>query len=268
MVKKLRNLAYTYAVFSSVIIAFLFYFLMKGVSAVFDILPDLLVIDYIEELFSIIYPIGIVILFGFSSKLKSKNFFKGLLCGMVLIALQLTALLTNFVNTLSNDAIVWKPWYLIILGIMSTIAIGVREECFFRATIQNILAQKYAHSIKGVWVTAIISALVFGLIHMFNVFAGVDALSTTIQSVTNIGVGLFFAALYLRCGNIWTLIAVHALTDTAGLFSYVFCYDSEAEIISSMSWYSLIMGILLAGVAAFMLRPSKCKEIIQRIDKV
>ena len=72
MVKKLRNLAYTYAVFSSVIIAFLFYFLMKGVSAVFDILPDLLVIDYIEELFSIIYPIGIVILFGFSSKLKSK----------------------------------------------------------------------------------------------------------------------------------------------------------------------------------------------------
>ena len=103
---------------------------------------------------------------------------------------------------------------------------------------------------------------------MFNVFAGVDALSTTIQSVTNIGVGLFFAALYLRCGNIWTLIAVHALTDTAGLFSYVFCYDSEAEIISSMSWYSLIMGILLAGVAAFMLRPSKCKEIIQRIDKV
>ena len=86
MVKKIRKLAYTYAVFSSVIIAFLFYFLMKGVSAVFDILPDLLVIDYIEELFSIIYPIGIVILFGFSSKLKSKYFFKGLLCGMVLIA--------------------------------------------------------------------------------------------------------------------------------------------------------------------------------------
>ena len=86
MVKKLRKLAYTYAVFSSVIIAFLFYFLMKGVSAVFNVLPDLLVVDYIEEIFSIIYPIGIVILFGFSSKLKSKNFFKGLLCGMVLIA--------------------------------------------------------------------------------------------------------------------------------------------------------------------------------------
>ena len=50
MVKKIRKLAYTYAVFSSVIIAFLFYFLMKGVFAVFDILPDLLVIDYIEEL--------------------------------------------------------------------------------------------------------------------------------------------------------------------------------------------------------------------------
>ena len=56
MVKKIRKLAYTYAVFSSVIIAFLFYFLMKWISAVFDILPDLLVIDYIEELFSIIYP--------------------------------------------------------------------------------------------------------------------------------------------------------------------------------------------------------------------
>ena len=54
MVKKLRNLVYTYAVFSSVIIAFLFYFLMKGVSAVFNVLPDLLVVDYIEEIFGII----------------------------------------------------------------------------------------------------------------------------------------------------------------------------------------------------------------------
>ena len=267
MLKKIRNLAYTHAIFSSLIIAFLFYFIMKGVSAVFNVLPDLLVVDYIEEIFCIIYPIGIVILFGFSSKLKSKNFFKGLLCGMVFIALQLTALLTYFIDKLSNDAIVWKPWYLIILGIISTIAIGVRDECFFRATIQNILAQKYAHSIKGVWFTAIISAIIFGLIHMFNVFAGVDVLSTIIQSVTNIGVGLFFAALYFRCGNIWTLIAVHALTDTSGLFSYVFCYASEAEIISAISWHSLIMGIILVGVSIFMLRPSKCKEILKRFDE-
>lgn len=149
------------------------------------------------------------------------------------------------------------------MSLISIFAIGVREECFFRAIIQNILAKKYANTTKGVWLTAIVSALIFGLIHAFNVFSGVNALSAIIQAVTNVGLGLFYGAVYLRCKNIWALISIHALTDTVGLFASIFTTKSEIEIISTISWPSLIIGVAFIAISIFLLRPSKCKEIVE-----
>lgn len=265
MLNKLRNLTYKYAIPSAVILALLFYALMRGVGWLFRLLPSTTTVRYIYEIVCMLYPMGIVVLFGFADSFKSKKFFKGILCGMTLVVVQAFALVTQFAQAIFGDN-AWKPWYLILLGIVSVIGIGIREESIFRATIQNILAKKYANSTKGVWITAIVSALIFGLIHAFNIFTGVDVLPAIIQAITNVGIGLFFAALYLRCGNIWTLVAVHALTDTAGLFESIFLYKSETVVISSISWQSLIGGAIFIGVSLFLLRPSKCREIVQRFS--
>ena len=129
--------------------------------------------EYVHEIVSMIYPIGIVILFGFSSAFRMQGFFKTLICGMLLLALQTFSLLFSIIENATSDATAWQPWYVIILGVISVISIGIREECIFRATIQGVLAKKYANSVKGIWLTALLSALIFGLIHSFNIFAGV-----------------------------------------------------------------------------------------------
>ena len=263
MLTKLREFTYKHAIPSAIVIALLFYGLMQGVGAIFSLLPSNLAVRYIYEIVGVLYPIGIVILFGFSWAFRSKKFFKGLLCGMALLVTQIMTLLGQISDAVTTAG-AWKPWYLILLGLISVLAIGIREECVFRATIQNIVAQKYAHSTKGIWLTAIVSALIFGLIHAFNIFSGVEVVGALFQATTNIGIGLFFAAVYLRSGSLWAVVAIHTLTDLAGLFLSIFKYKSELELMSSISWQSLIFGIVFIGISAFLLRPSKCKEIIER----
>lgn len=265
MLQKIRNATYQYAIPSAVVIAILFYGIMLGVSELLLLLPSSTVTSYLKIIVGMLYPVGFMIFFGFSNAFRSKKFFKGLVCGIVLVVMQIIVLLSFFVTAAEDSATVWNSWDGILMGLLFVIGIGVREECVFRGTIQNILAKKYASSIKGIWITAIVSAVIFGLIHLFNILAGVDAVPAIIQSLTNFGIGLFYAALYLRSGNIWVMISIHALTDTAGLASSVFLANqSETEVISSLSVATLISGLVFVGVSIFLLRPSKCKEILAR----
>ena len=98
MLKKFRELVYRNALVSSILIVVLFYFLMLGASRVFSLLPRSIYTDFAREIFGMLYPVGIVLLFGFTGAFKTKNFFKGLLCGIVLIVMQSIALANFFVG--------------------------------------------------------------------------------------------------------------------------------------------------------------------------
>jgi membrane protease YdiL (CAAX protease family) len=261
-------LAYEYAIPASFIIMVVFVLVMRGIGAIFSALPSSTAMSWIHEIVGMLYPIGFVFFFGFGSSLKSKGFFKGILCSLPVVILELFLLAIVAGNTVANEATIWKPWYLVLLGLVSMIGIGIREECVFRATIQNILARKYASSVKGVWLTAIVSSLIFGLVHMSNIFIGAEVVPVIVQSIGCVTGGLFFAALYLRCGNIWVPVLIHALLDLAGLFGTVFSYGSTVAAISSTSWSSLFGEIPYVIVAVFLLRPSKCKEILARLNPV
>lgn len=263
MITKLRNLTSKYAIPSTIIIAVVSYLIMISVGKIFALFPNSLVKSYTKEFINILIPIGIVILFGFATSFKSKKFFRGLLCGISLFVFQCLLFIFNVLIAVDESA-TWKPWYLIIFGVFSIICVAIREECIYRATVQNILAKKYLKSTKGIWITAIVSALIFGLIHAFNIFTGVKISAALIQAVTNVGIGLFFAALYLRCGNLWVLITVHTVTDLAGLFPSTFLNKTTTETLSAIHIQSLFAGVIFVLIAIFLLRPSKCKEILQR----
>ena len=268
MVQKLRNLTQKYAIPSAIAIALVFYVLMLGVSKIFGLMPASVGKEYVHEIVSMLYPIGIVILFGFSSAFGRQGFFKTLICGMLLLALQTFSLLFSIIENATSDATAWQPWYVIILGVISVISIGIREECVFRATIQGVLAKKYANSVKGIWLTALLSALIFGLIHSFNIFAGVDPIAALVQSVTNVGIGMFWAALYLRCRNLWALVLIHAITDASGLFTALFCQNvSDTDVMSNLPVASLISGVVFFLLGFYLLRASKCKEIIEYYNR-
>ena len=269
MLKKIRSLTYQYAIPAAFIVFAVFDLLLMGLGQLLSLLPKSLPMAYLTEVILMLVPAVIVFIFGFSSAFKKGSFFRGLICFLPFVVFQMLVLAIFFSENLGDPEANWNPWYMMVYGVFSIVGVGVGEECIYRATIQNILAKKHANSVKGIWITVIVSAIIFGLTHVTNIFFGMDPLAVLAQVVSVIFVGLLFGAVYLRSGNIWVLILIHTLTDVASLASSIFLRNiSDIEVMNqqlSFSWKKLIVWFLYVGLTAFLLRPSKCKQICESL---
>lgn len=269
MLKKIRSLTYQYAIPAAFIVFVVFDLLLMGLGRLLSLLPKSLPMAYLTEVILMLVPAVIVFIFGFSSAFKKGSFFRGLICFLPFVVFQMLVLAIFFSENLGDPEANWNPWYMMVYGVFSIVGVGVREECIYRATIQNILAKKHANSVKGIWITVIVSAIIFGLTHVTNMFFGMDPLAVLAQVVSVIFVGLLFGAVYLRSGNIWVLILIHTLTDVASLASSIFLRNiSDIEVMNqqlSFSWKKLIVWLFYVGLTAFLLRPSKCKQICESL---
>ena len=104
--------------------------------------------------------------------------------------------------------------------------------------------------------------------HMVNVSAGVTLISALMQSVIAMFCGFFFAAAYLRGGNIWVMIFLHALVDSGGLFEAAFLADGTtvADAINGRNpdtWY--VLPIIYTALTFRLLRESKIPEALENL---
>lgn len=72
---------------------------------------------------------------------------------------------------------------------------------------------------RGVWRAAIVSSVLFGLLHTVNVLAGADPAASMVQVGYAAAMGFGFAAVTLRTGAIWPLVIIHALIDLTGFLT-------------------------------------------------
>ncbi len=91
--------------------------------------------------------------------------------------------------------------------------IGFVEEVFFRGLILRAIAP------RGLWKAAIISSIVFGLLHSLNPLAGANPLDTLLQLGYTLAIGFGFAAVALRTRVIWPLVLIHGLIDFASFLA-------------------------------------------------
>ena len=267
MLKKIRALAEQHAIGWVLILFVLFDLLLLGLGRLFSLLPQTLSMQYLSELVLILLPVGLVVVCGFSRAFQKGSLLRGLGYFLPFLLLQALILFLFFAKNLKNPGADWKPWYLAVYGVFSIVGVGIREECIYRATLQNILAKKYAKSPKGIWLTATLSAALFGLSHVTNLFFGMDPAAVLNQMLSACFLGLLFGAVYLRGASLWSLILIHTLTDLAGLAGSTFLFIRDVELLNQLSWRweKLILWLIYLGFAAFLLRPSKCKQICQSL---
>ncbi len=267
MLKRIRALTYQYALPATFIAFIVLKLIIMGLGQLLSFLPATLPMAYLNEIILMIVPAGLVWFFGFSRAFKKGHFFRGLLCCLPFLLFQLLLLVFFLSKNLGDPEANWKPWYLIVLGVLSIVGVGFREECVYRATLQNIVAKKYANSMMGIWLTVIVSSIIFGLTHATNIFFGMDPRAVLAQVISSAFLGLLFGAVYLRSGSLWAIVLIHTLTDIAGLASSTFLNIREVEDLNQMSEaWSLPLGVIVKwlvyiGLTAFLLRPSKCKQI-------
>lgn len=153
--------------------------------------------------------------------------------------------------------------------IISGIAPGIFEEIFFRGIVISYLMKFFRNS-KYILTVVIVSALIFGIIHLFNGLLGAPLDVTIFQFFYSFAMAVLFGAVYLRTGNIWVPIILHSLTDICafcctsiaadGVITAGFTLDLVSIIIIIASIISIVLGI-------YYVRSSKCEDIIKIWDE-
>lgn len=267
--KIFRDFSRKYAIIFALLVAVAFRCCMRLSGLIRRLLPDSLIGETIDTLIGIIWPVALTILLGYAFVITEKSFKRTFKAGIALFCFYLTILIMTVIDhvVIGDDKLQTTP--VILLGLLSMIGIGIREEFIFRGLVMNSLSLKYCRNIKGMWFSLVLSGVLFGAIHMFNMLAGVTFTSALVQSISATGVGVLFGAVYLRGGNIWFLVLIHALVDSVGFFSSSFLVTEITGVqeINNINFESLISIPITVLIAIFLLRKSKRQEIFDRMEE-
>ncbi|MDO4488558.1 MAG: CPBP family intramembrane metalloprotease [Eubacteriales bacterium] len=262
MIKKIFNrpiLAYVIFTAGSMII-----------SNIFDIIPAVL------EAFTGIRDPGVTqivvcFLMLLVFKLCNRPYFRGFLSfrgfKTFLIYLLAPVLIFSFINV-SNAT--FGGVDTIIKAIIMALSAGVAEEVMFRGLgIANWM--RIRRDDKAIVQSMVVSGLIFGLMHITNVFFGANLLTSVGQVIYAIGLGMLFAAVYIRTGNLWLGIIAHFIIDftaflDAGLVASEGVMTQEINIPSLI--FTGIIGIFAGTLAVICLRKKKRPDITALWDNI
>jgi membrane protease YdiL (CAAX protease family) len=137
-------------------------------------------------------------------------------------------------------------FYMISMGVLFTLFIGVDEEIYSRGLIFGVL-EKY-----GAWVAILVSSLDFGLLHITNYFFGGQNLDVTFaQMIGATGFGFMSAGLMLYSGSILPSIVFHGLSDLQMTQESAQVYAKS--LTSSPDWVGTGVEVALYGVIGLLL---------------
>ena len=145
---------------------------------------------------------------------------------------------------------------------------GLVEELSFRHGIVSTLFRKHDQK-EDILKVCVFSGIVFGLFHMANVLAGADPISTIVQVITAGCHGVFFASVYVRCGNLWPCIILHAVHDIYAITTTAEVSE-EGIITGGITFSSIVDAIACIELATFAiiryLSPDQREKIVRLWD--
>lgn len=173
-----------------------------------------------------------------------EGFGKGLLYGIPFLVIGIASI---FVSNMGMDfgqlSFLGVP-HLIVFTI-NMLFVGANEEIWMRSFVLNSLIEKYGRDRKSLWKAMIVSSIIFGLIHIPNIFF-MEPIALAVQVVNAMSAGILFAVIFIKCRNIWAGIVVHAMVDWCSLFIGN-CFAGGNTVLSmSMNGFQAI-SIILAG---------------------
>ena len=132
-----------------------------------------------------------------------------LIAGIIVIMLVFGSFPTGELNTPGG----------IVVYVLTMLAIGASEDLTMRGVITETLLEHFGADRGGIIKAVVLSAILFGVIHLGNVAAG-GSVPVVLNQVLQAALGgMVLGLLYLRTGNIWVPVITHALWDFFALLS-------------------------------------------------
>jgi uncharacterized protein len=142
------------------------------------------------------------------------------------------------------------PMSVTLFILANTALVGWSEEVMFRGVWMRGLHRSF-----GIWVAILGSSLIFGAIHVLNVFLTGDLKGAVIQAVAAFLSGVFLAAVRLRTQSLWTGIVLHGLWDAGTFLVAAGATATATAAPTAMGDYGgIVMSIPLFLLGLFFLR--------------
>ncbi len=202
---------------------------------------------------------------------KGKGFFKGLPVAIYPICFSLFCLASQTYTALSEKAPL-QDMTTILIFILCMFMVGLSEELCTRAIVSESLLEHYGTNKKGIYLAAIVSGILFGLLHLFNLTSQ-DTLGTIVQVFAAGAGGITYAAIYFRTGNIWITVFIHMLNDIGtgayyGLFNNGNLTSALSDDSGGSPLYGLVLVIPEIIVTIYLLRDAKLPEVKQNWPEI
>ena len=147
----------------------------------------------------------------------TKNGFgKGILYGIPFYVIGIASIFVSNVG-LDWGELTFLGMPQLFLFTINMLLVGANEEIWMRSLVLNSFINKYGTGKRMLWKSIIMSAIIFGLIHIPNLFF-MEPLTVAVQVINAMSAGILFAVIFVKCKNIWAGIIVHAIVDWCSLF--------------------------------------------------
>lgn len=197
---------------------------------------------------------------------KIKKFFS--FSKFVLAFILACPLILYIVASLFDTNLIMPTVDVFLVGILLGLGPGVSEEILFRGVMISYLMKFFRNS-KGIYSVLILSALLFGLMHISNYFMGAPLDSSLFQAFYSFAMGIIMGALYLRTGNIWVPIIFHSIIDIIGLsfFSDSSVVIQTGFVFNTMVILTIIVSLICIVLGFYYVRSAKHDDIIAVWDE-
>ncbi len=142
--------------------------------------------------------------------LKLQELRRGLLLGWSMLAVAAVIALSK----LFGGQELGNPLYALFLGLIP----GFSEEVLFRVLPLSI-AMRQEKIRRNPLFVCFLPSLIFGIIHSANVLVGADPAATLLQVLYAVAIGLLLAGIYVRTGNMWSVVCLHTIIDASSLLT-------------------------------------------------
>lgn len=193
---------------------------------------------------------------------RGRGFLDGLLLGMVPFVMVSISLTINLGQIGPAPQAAFKPLWQIAVFFLCMFLISMAEETLFRGVIAQTMLEHFGPGRAGVWKACLLSGLLFGSGHLINLLSSAP-MGVLVQCGITASLGMLYTAVYFRGGNLWVLIFLHTLQDTAALIQSGLCEDmaSISEVVSSYDPSMLTGALFYLIPTVFLLRKKRSPEI-------
>ena len=121
-----------------------------------------------------------------------------------------------FISVFSGEAILDTKWYFVILFAVQCFLVGLFEETAFRGCVFMLILEKKHATRKEIFYSIILSSLVFGGIHIVNLFVGAGIVPVVLQLGYSFLIGAMCSVVLLVTKRLWLSIIIHSVFNFAG----------------------------------------------------